>query len=105
MSSQKKQEWPIKKLDTFILQCPNPKCGKPFPYCINSEYASETTYGLENAPLFAVAEVNHWSRLAAVECIHCKMDVYLEVCYTVRTRCLSDREREDFKENTSWKIA
>ena len=105
MTSKKKQEWPIKKHDTFILQCPNPRCNKTSPYCINSEYASEVTYGLENAPLFAVAEVNHWSRLDACHCIHCGCSMYLEVCYTVRTRMLSDREREDFKDNTSWKIA
>lgn len=106
MTSKKKQEWPIKKHDTFILQCPNPTCkGGVTPYCINSEYASETTYGLENAPLFAVAEVNHWARLGTVNCIHCGCSIYLEVCYAVKTRMLSDRERENFNENKSWKIA
>jgi hypothetical protein len=63
------------------------------------------TYGLENAPLFAVAEVNYWSGLGCANCIHCGTSIYLEVCYAVRTRYLSDRQREDFKENHGWRIA
>lgn len=105
MSSKKKQTVVERKFDNFILQCPNPRCGKTFPVCINSPLATGISYGLENAPLFAVAEVNHGSRIDTVHCCHCGMSVYLEVCYTVRTRCLSDREREDFQEVHSWKIA
>ena len=93
------------KHDTFILQCPSHRCNNVFPVCINSPLATGVTYGLENAPLFAVAEVNEGSRQGIIRCLHCGISVYLEVCYTVRTRFLSDREREEFKETTEWNIA
>jgi transcription elongation factor Elf1 len=91
------------KHDTFILPCP--KCGENSPYCINSRFASEVTYGMENAPMFAVGEVNEASKRDTVHCIHCGTSIYLEVCYAVRTRFLSDRQREDFKETHEWRIA
>jgi len=92
------------KKDTLVLQCPNSTCGETFPVCINSPFASGVTYGMENAPLFAVGEVNEWSKKGRIKCIHCGISVYLEVCYAVKTRHLSDRQREDFNECKDWQF-
>lgn len=90
------------KHDNFILQCP--ACNETFPVCINSRFCVGVTYGMENAPLFAVGEVNEWSKRDAIKCIDCGVSVYLEVCYAVKTRLLSDRIREEFNENKDWII-
>ena len=80
--------------DTLILQCPNSTCGETFPVSIHSQYATGATYGIENAPLYVIAEVNYESKRGSIECIHCGLMVYLEVCYAAKVRYRSSRERE-----------
>lgn len=89
--------------DILILQCPNPECGQSSPIRITSPYTTGETYGIENAPLFAISEVNHASKKDTIGCIHCGISIYMEVCFAARTRYLSDREREGKMDGLPWR--
>ncbi len=81
--------------DEFIISCP--KCTQEFPVMINSPLASGRIYGIEDAPLYAVSEVNHWSKLGTVVCIHCHLTVYLEVVFAAKPRWKSSRDMEGWR--------
>lgn len=85
------------ELNPDILHIECPECSEVFPVHINSVYANGKTYGIENAPLYALAEVNFESRRGTIVCIHCHMSVYVEVYFAAKARRKSLRDRDGWQ--------
>lgn len=85
--------------DTLILECP--ECKEQFPVTVYSGNCSGNcsgmSYGIENAPLKIIAEVNDLSKRSEIACIHCGVFIAVQVLYISNVRPLSSCEREGWK--------
>jgi len=85
----------MKPYDTLILDCPD--CKEQFPVLTNHGPCTYEKFGVDNAPLTMIAEVNEMSRRGEIRCIHCGYTIALHVVYAARCRALSDCCMEGWK--------
>jgi hypothetical protein len=85
-----------KPTDTLVLECP--QCKNQFPVCVYSGSGTGEIYGVENAPLKILAEVNANSKKGEIQCIHCFLTIAVQVLYLPYVRGYSAVQFEGWQD-------